>query len=184
MSQAIVTTSALSSPGHPMQMPADLIFLINQASESLTARQLKIALTNWPKDSAPAVVSLSSETDSANANIWPIGLRIPSLFGGGGKMRPYEMTIHEKPYHDSQRTYYTKTTGQDPRQITHRICPAQPSVAEINQQGNILGEVVRTIPLTSGNWELRKAPGNEGADYDLQRCLRGAETAQDHSGRS
>jgi hypothetical protein len=165
MSQAIVTTSSLSSADRRLPMPADLVFLINQASESLTARQLKIALTNWPKGTAPVVVAMTSESDTATGGIWPIGLKLATLFGGGGKMRDYEMTIHDKPKYESQETYYTRTPGHDPRQITHRMCLAAPGQPTVTQGGNVLGEVVRTLPLASGTWELRKAAGNEGTDF-------------------
>jgi hypothetical protein len=108
---------------------------------------------------------MTSESDSATGGIWPIGLKLATLFGGGGKMRDYEMKIHDKPKFESQRSYYTTTTGHDARQITHRMCPAEPGQETVTQGGNVLGEVVRTIPLQGKTWELRKAAGNEGADF-------------------
>lgn len=169
MAQAIVTQSALSAPGQPMAMPADLIFLINQASESLTARQLKIALINWPKGTPPAIVAMTSATDYATGNYWPIGLNAATALGAGGGMRDYPMPPPHKP--DPQRSYYTTTTGHDPRQISHRvheIDPSRPSAVEVTENGNVSGKVILRFGRDSTSppqWELRKIIGNEGTTF-------------------
>jgi hypothetical protein len=144
-------------------MPADLVFLINQASESLTARQLKIALTNWPSSDPPAIVSLNSQTDQANSKIWPIGMKLATFFGLGGKKRAYQ-----NPPGDEQRTYYTQTTGQDSRQITHRLVPAN---APVKIMGGETGDALLKIPLKvadhTEDWELRVAKGNDDTTFVL-----------------
>jgi hypothetical protein len=168
MSQALVTATALNSGGRGIPLPVDLIFLLNQASESLTARQLKTSIPDrkWPYD-APAIISLTSESDAATKRIWPIGLGIGRLLSFGGRMR-YPYSYHGAEKRDSQTTYFMKTPGHDQRQITHRICSDRPENTFRDAQGNAYGPVLRDFAGTaSTGWQLRSAAGNSGVDYVL-----------------
>ena len=58
----------------------DLVLLINPATEALQARQLRLATMDWPSDfEPPAMISLTSETDSATGLIWTWGKKIETL---------------------------------------------------------------------------------------------------------
>jgi len=107
------TANSASSPGTPsrVQMPADFVLLINPASESLFALNLKRALKTW-KEPRPAIVAVRSAGDVATGGIWTTGMRVGS-FGGG--YREYNFN----GLRDGQHSYITRTVGSDRRQITH-----------------------------------------------------------------
>lgn len=105
---------------------ADLVVLINPASESLNARQIKLALRSWPDDEPPAVICLSSETDSANGTLWPIGKSIERI---GHPLRAKPERVYKIGHHTSKVTageesqwgYESRVAGFDTRQIGARV---------------------------------------------------------------
>lgn len=115
---AIASAALLSDDGRKAPVPFDAVFLINQASESLRALQLKSALANWPYEK-PLIVSLSSETDCENRSLWPLGLWFQRYLMLG------EQLGNERSYPDgeSQWSFLNRTGGHDPRQITHYLYP-------------------------------------------------------------
>lgn len=58
--------------GSSFKSPADLVVLVNPATESLTAREIKLALRDW-KESYPLIVAITSKTDGPNKTAWPLG---------------------------------------------------------------------------------------------------------------
>ena len=95
---------------------ADLSILINPASESLSVRQLKIALRTWPEVEPPAIINISANTDSANKIAWPIGKSIERAFS---PLRPLPSRQYRLYHHvdltsmrKESQWEYEKTTAQ------------------------------------------------------------------------
>jgi len=97
-------------------MMADLTVLINPASESLFARQLKVGLRGWPSYDPPAIISIKSETDSATGSVWPV-MKYMELATNPGEVflgRRYRLNHHRNPESRLTETpwdYQTKTAG-------------------------------------------------------------------------
>lgn len=98
---------------------ADLVVLINPASESLYAYQLKQALGNRAPSERPVIVSITSKSDGATKGIWALAARARTLTKGRGEFRPYYRG-REKMKED-QYTYVNQTAGHDNRQYTHLL---------------------------------------------------------------
>ncbi|MBN8711455.1 MAG: hypothetical protein BGO12_10410 [Verrucomicrobia bacterium 61-8] len=111
LGQALVSQHAYSSDQDGALLPADLTILINPASESLYARQLKLAMKNW-KSPHPAIISLTSESDLVTAVAWPAANWISNVFGG---FRKYV----RQGTRESQKSFVVSTAGHDPRMPTH-----------------------------------------------------------------
>lgn len=114
LGQALVSQAAFSNSDQ-LELLADLTVLINPASESLYARNLRLTTKSQKR---PAIVSITAENDSATSFAWPVGLHLASAFGG---FRDYSYRSIPK---ESQRGYVTRTTGHDGRMLTHSIEPA------------------------------------------------------------
>ena len=106
--------AAIAQMNNHKPMPYNLTFLINPATESLYARQLKLALRGWPKSSQPAIVALAAENDSATGQAWPFALLVPS----GIRSRDY---LVKGVGEESQTSYVRSTVGNDQRQWTHQV---------------------------------------------------------------
>ncbi|GAA5121007.1 hypothetical protein JIN84_00140 [Luteolibacter yonseiensis] len=87
---------------------ANLVVLVNPASESLNARVIKRGLSGWNKD-YPLVVAVGAKDDGANGQAWTAGYWL----GLRTKTRYYEST------RDKQSSYLADTVTNDPRQFTH-----------------------------------------------------------------
>ncbi len=105
--------AAVAQMNNRKPMPYNLTFLINPATESLYARQLKLALRNWPKGQ-PAIIALAAKNDFATGVAWPPALKLPN----GIRSRDY---IVEGVGKESQKSYVVATVGNDQRQWTHEI---------------------------------------------------------------
>lgn len=91
---------------------ADLVVLINPASESLTARKLKLALRNWNKR-YPLMVALGATNDGATGKAWPLGYKLSP--------QPRTRSYHTLGRPDPQARYLDVTVTNDQRQITHEL---------------------------------------------------------------
>ena len=111
LGQALVSQAAFSKSDE-LELLADLTILINPASESLYARNLRVTTKSQKR---PAIVSITAENDVATSFLWPAGLELASAFGG---FRNYS---YRSIPQESQRGYITKTTGHDGRMLTHAI---------------------------------------------------------------
>ncbi|MDB6117168.1 MAG: esterase [Verrucomicrobiaceae bacterium] len=107
--------AAIAQMHNNKPMPYDLTFLINPAAESLYARQLKQALSKWTAEQ-PAIVTITARNDGPNATAWPVALHLPD----GVRSRNYELNGKVSKT-ESQRSYMTKTVGNDERQWTHEV---------------------------------------------------------------
>ncbi len=126
--------TAIAQMNNGQPMPYNLTFLINPATESLYARQLKLALRNW-KSSKPAIVALAARDDTATGTAWPLAL----LRRSGIRDRDYALKLPHGDITESQKTYVTSTVGNDQRQWTHKIhigdadqVPAEANVTALN----------------------------------------------------
>ena len=143
-------------------MPYNLTFLINPATESLYARQLKLALRKWGKDSQPAIVVLAAKNDSATGGAWPLALRI----NRGTRDREYAFPVGDnKDFKESQKSYVTSTVGNDQRQWTHHVLRA-PDKGTAPQKATMNEDQVITANLKNASrdrsfWvRLRGEPEN------------------------
>ena len=99
------------------QSLADLVVLINPASESLYAYQLKLALKNRPPEYRPVIVSITSQSDSATKDRWAQSAFARLLVKGGNEFRPYYRGPERT--REGQYSYVEATAGHDKRQFTH-----------------------------------------------------------------
>lgn len=120
LGQALVMQHAFSADQDGALLPADLTILINSASESLYAREIKLALGNW-KSERPAIISITADTDLVTTYAWPFGQTFMHLFGG---FRRY----HRAGHRESQQSYVFSTAGHRPETFTHEVTdvPATP----------------------------------------------------------
>lgn len=121
--------TAIAQMNNAQPMPYNLTFLVNPATESLYARQLKLALRNWTSPQ-PAIVALAARDDFATGKAWPPAMHMP----GGIRDRDYVFPLHGVQTKESQKTYVTTTVGNDQRQWTHEIRIGEPDavVADVN----------------------------------------------------
>lgn len=113
LGQALVMQHAFSSEQDGALLPADLTILINSASESLYAREIKLALESW-KTPRPAIISLTADSDMVTAAAWPFAQTFQHLFGG---FRGYDRRGHK----ESQLGYVFTTAGHKPPTFTHQV---------------------------------------------------------------
>jgi len=123
--ERVIGPAAVALMAREEQMPYDLTFLINPASESLYARQLKLALQGgWQKGvkkKRPAIVAIVSENDSANGSVWPLAVGLLRLTPyDNTRDRSYDIGVPNHPT-ERQVSYIYKTLGNDARQFTHQL---------------------------------------------------------------
>jgi len=111
--QALVSQHAYTADQDGALLPADLTILINSASESLYAREIKLAMKDW-HGSRPAFISITADTDMVTAVAWPFGATFKHLFGG---FRPY----YHEGREESQKSYLFTTAGHKESLFTHRV---------------------------------------------------------------
>lgn len=90
-------TTAISRMHTRSAMPYNLTFLINPATESLYARQLKLALREWTSPQ-PAIVAIAAKDDFATGTAWPLALLRPSRI----KNRDYIVPLPEGSISENQ----------------------------------------------------------------------------------
>ena len=116
LSQALVA-SLMESEDREVDFPADLVLLINPASQSIKAKQLveildrnRIRLYRNAPDGhryeAPLIVSMTSAGDKATRLYFPLGLRLKGI---NKRYRGYGQEFCGAA--GNQRTYYARTAG-------------------------------------------------------------------------
>lgn len=122
----VAEVSASSGTRMQMKKPADLILLINPASDGQRARQAqtgvrwaelsdKVTAADGQRYHVPLVVSMKSETDMATGWIYTVAMNLGKL---GRKTRMYPAA---PGYVDSsQKRYITQTAGTLDNMVTHR----------------------------------------------------------------
>lgn len=98
-------------------LPADLVLLINPASEAIQARQLKLATITWPWNEPPAMISLTSETDVVTGGILPLGKRLEKIVFPTVPMTENRYNLG-KLGHEFQSGYVEHTCGHDRRIVS------------------------------------------------------------------
>jgi hypothetical protein len=110
-----VGMSAAAQAGNEAMTPlADLTILINPASESLTARKIKLALQQWKKPH-PLIIAVGSTNDFANGVAWKYGYRLSPQ----SPVRNYVTRGKADP----QKHFLDVTVTNDGRQLTHAFQP-------------------------------------------------------------
>lgn len=137
MAQAVagsILAQDAQSGGRPFTAPADLVLLVNSASESIYAKELSdmfrgIGHRSHVNAKRPLFISITSETDTATKGWFPVGTFLPNLFA----RRHYDWGENRGPTSDnvSQHEYLTTTPGHNRRLFTHRVAnlPAVPDSA-------------------------------------------------------
>ena len=97
-------------------LPADLILLLNPASDSILTRQMIAALySRHLEDTREFVVSMTSTADEATGLAFPAGTKLAAVTKTFNDVRvpgPDAQT-------ESERTFYTSTPGHNPLLINH-----------------------------------------------------------------
>ncbi len=100
----------------PRSMPADLMIVVNPASDSILARQMIAALySRKTEGTRPLFVSITSTGDWATGTFFPIGTGLASLskgFNQVGVPGPARTT-------ESERKFYTSTPGHNDTLVNH-----------------------------------------------------------------
>ncbi|HEY8671627.1 MAG TPA: hypothetical protein VIL63_12345 [Terriglobales bacterium] len=97
-------------------MPADLMIVVNPASDSILARQMIEALyVRKTEGSRPLFVSITSAADAATGLAFPLGTDLAALSKGFNQVgAPGPVGRPE-----SERTFYTSTPGHNEMLINH-----------------------------------------------------------------
>ena len=114
-------------PGAEIQASADLVILVNPASQSMLAKNMvgllkRNRLQFYREDEdgnrreSPLIVSVTSTGDTATGNLYPLAL---SMKGWSKKFRQYEPTDCSPA--PSQKEFYTHTAGHNPVLYSHVI---------------------------------------------------------------
>ncbi|PYI44134.1 MAG: hypothetical protein DMF12_01295 [Verrucomicrobia bacterium] len=138
-------------------LPADLILVVNPASDSVLARQMISALySRRTENSRPIFVSITSTSDTATSLAFPIGTSLAATTKGFNKVPP---PGPEKSLH-SEREFYTSTPGHNQmliNYVTEKLPKTIPShglpAFETNLKHNLVGDVF-TLDGPNGSLEL------------------------------
>lgn len=142
--------AAVAQMNNAQPMPYNLTFLVNPATESLYARQLKLALRKWTSPQ-PAIVALAAKDDFATGKAWPPALHMPS----GIRDRDYLLKLNGEQTKESQKSYVTTTVGNDQRQWTHEIRVGEPDAVAAGV--NVTAQNLRRESSTYFDVRLRGA---------------------------
>lgn len=115
------------NPSEEIKPSADMVILVNPASQSMQAKNMvgmlkRNRLKLYREDEegnrreSPLIVSVTSTTDTATGNLYPLAL---SMKGWSKKFRDYEPTDCSPSQH--QKDFYTKTAGHNPVLYSHVI---------------------------------------------------------------
>ena len=97
-------------------MPADLMIVVNPASDSILARQMIEALyVRHTEDKRPLFVSITSTADWATGTVFPIGTGLASISKGFNTVEA--PGPGDKPM--NEREFYTSTPGHNETLINH-----------------------------------------------------------------
>ena len=172
--------------GGSFTAPADLVVLLNSASESIYAKEMIDMLrrrapsgSTGPREISakhPLIFSITSKADWATKILFPIGTQISNAFG---LFRRYEWdTRYGESSHDvSQREYFTNTPGHNRLLISHQVealsgTPVDPVYEEKDSCApEMLGAFRRNLldPATGPNGQIRFTTGaSSGNEVEWQ----------------
>lgn len=130
-------------------LPADLIVMLNPASDSILTRQMIAALySRRLEEKRQFLVSLTSWGDDATGALFPIGTRLAAATKEFNRVRAPGPGGHVK----SERAFYTSTPGHNPDLINHKTVrlentlgnPNHESALDVNLSHNLVGHVFLT----------------------------------------
>lgn len=132
LAQALIGSlgATVGSDSPEVEFPADLILLINPASQAIVAKQLveiserhHLKFTREDEEGrryeVPLVVSLTSEADTATRVFFPVGMQLRGL---SKRFRDYGPELCGR---GGQATYFRRTAGHQPVLHSH-LLSAQP----------------------------------------------------------
>ncbi len=148
-------SAAVAQDLHEVRFPADLVLLVNPASQAMEAKQLvDIFGRNHIKfqrsDSAgrtyevPLVVSMTSTADLATRVLFPVGMRLKII---GNSFRPYGA---ESCARGRQAEYFRHTAGHE-RSLHSHLVEVTPIAAETDQPA--AGDIERTMGRLDYNYD-------------------------------
>jgi hypothetical protein len=129
-------------------LPADLILMVNPASDSILTRQMIAALASrHTENSRPFLVSLTSTADAATGTAFPLSTSLAAttkVFN--------EVPLPGSEQRESERRFYTATPGHNQFLINHATvkmdktiqAPGGLSALQTNLSHNLSGEVFTT----------------------------------------
>jgi hypothetical protein len=151
-------------------LPADLILMVNPASDSILARQMIAALySRHTENSRPFLVSLTSTADAATGIAFPVSTSLAAatkVFN--------EVPVPGADKRESERRFYTATPGHNEFLINHETvklpktiqAPGGLNALQTNLSHNLTGEIF-TTDGPNGTLELWhiKQTGNVDVPY-------------------
>jgi len=147
----------------PRSMPADLMIVVNPASDSILARQMIAALySRRTEGTRPLFVSITSTGDWATGGFFPIGTGLASVSKGFNEVGvPGPAKTME-----NERKFYTSTPGHNEVLINHVTLNLQKTITspqgdpalETNLEHNLSADVF-TLDGTNGKldlWQIKR----------------------------
>lgn len=129
-------------------LPADLIVMVNPASDSILTRQMIAALySRRTEKTRPFLVSLTSTGDAATGTAFPISTSLAATT----KMFN-DVVVPGKEDRESERRFYTATPGHNSLLINHETLNMKKTISagprgnalQANLSHNLVGEVFTT----------------------------------------
>ena len=159
----------------PRSMPADLMIVVNPASDSILARQMISALySRKTEGTRPLFVSITSTADAATGVAFPISTGLASISKGFNEVRvPGPANTPE-----SERRFYTSTPGHNEMLINHVTLNLQKTITsplghsalETNLEHNLSADVF-TLDGTNGKldlWQIKRVGDVDVPYWDVQ----------------
>jgi len=129
-------------------LPADLILMVNPASDSILTRQMIAALySRHTENSRPFLVSLTSTADAATGTAFPISTSLAAATKAFN-----DVPVPGSEQRESERRFYTATPGHNKFLINHETVKLDKTIATpgglkalpANLSHNLSGEVFAT----------------------------------------
>lgn len=124
-------------------VPADLIVLINPASETLYAHQIKRALEGWG-NRPPAIISVTADSDGATNGIWNKSKYILPSVWQQALFAEVQDPLDRKPhgFRETNASYLTRTAGHDDRIIDADVRAMDEDSKAFNSDGvkDVIGD--------------------------------------------
>jgi hypothetical protein len=151
-------------------LPADLILMVNPASDSILARQMIAALySRHTENSRPFLVSLTSTADTATGLAFPVSASLAAttkVFN--------EVPVPGADQRESERRFYTATPGHNEFLINHETvklpktiqAPGGLNALQTNLSHNLIADVFATDGPngTLELWQIKQT-GNVDVPY-------------------
>jgi len=156
-------------------MPADLMIVVNPASDSILARQMIDALYDRKTEGTrPLFISITSTGDWATGKVFPIGAGLASISKGFNTVEA--PGPGDKPV--SEREFYTSTPGHNEMLINHVTLDLHQTInspkghpaLETNLEHNLTGNVF-TLDAANGKldlWQIKQVGDVDVPYWDVK----------------